>query len=290
MGIPTLNLKIRTEPAARVWRDGRQWYVAPAVSIVSDGVLCGSQGCLLYPKSEIAANVNDWNGIPLTMFHPLTKDGLHVSAKSPGILDNQGIGHISDTWLEDHLRHTLWFDANRVRNADARFGTDLEKRLQRGEPVELSTGLFTDNQPAAPGSVNANGKGYDAVASNYRPDHLAILPHGQKGACSLADGCGVFNANPEGHNQYSGSAGAAGQRAYKASAKADKTGLAKDHKAAAKAHRLAKAAYMEAGFDSNEGRKALADAAAKHDNLAGEHEEAAGYAANSDPDECEDGH
>lgn len=62
--------------------------------------------------------------------------------------------------------------------------------LEAGRPMELSTGLFTQNEPA-PAGATFNGRPYDYVARNYRPDHLAVLPD-QIGACSLADGCGVL--------------------------------------------------------------------------------------------------
>ena len=57
--------------------------------------------------------------------------------------------------------------------------------------MEVSTGLFTEN-------VQANGvfggKAYHAIATNYRPDHLAILPD-QIGACSIEDGAGLLRVN-----------------------------------------------------------------------------------------------
>jgi hypothetical protein len=61
-------------------------------------------------------------------------------------------------------------------------------KLDKGEMVEISTGLFTDNIPE---SGVWNGEAYTAVARNYRPDHLAILPD-QKGSCSIADGAGLL--------------------------------------------------------------------------------------------------
>jgi hypothetical protein len=194
--------------ARRATLDGRQYLVAPLTLIVP-GVLNGSQGALYYPPDEIARNHQEWGDVPLTVYHPETKDGKPASASGDGVLDRQGIGfvrkpHISNT---GKLRAEGWFDVERMRKVDARVLNSLE----RGEPIELSTGLFTDNERAENGSADPKGKPYSHVARNYRPDHLAILPD-QKGACSLKDGCGVLvNGDEPGHpfrgNQYSGGGG-----------------------------------------------------------------------------------
>ena len=194
-------LNVSLSPPRRVVRNGRVYFVARGRSIVKDGVLCGSQGCLLYPGQEISANHEEWDGMPMTMYHPRDGQGRPCRAGEPGILEAQGIGNIYNTSIshDGHLDHDFWFDADKVRTADRRFGTQLYNKLERGEPIEISTGLFTHNEPAPPGAVNHNGKGYDAIARNYRPDHMAILPEGDRGACSVADGCGVnvVNANPD---------------------------------------------------------------------------------------------
>ena len=65
--------------------------------------------------------------------------------------------------------------------------------LAAGRKIELSTGLFTDNEPARPGATH-NGRAYGHVARAHRPDHLAILPD-RRGACSVDDGCGVNNCD-----------------------------------------------------------------------------------------------
>lgn len=95
-----------------------------------------------------------------------------------------------------------WFDVEKLRSADRHYGTDVLNRLSRGEKIELSTGLYTDNEAAPPDSVcPVTGRQYTHVARNYRADHVAVLPD-QVGACSVSDGCGVNNSNPEGNNQY----------------------------------------------------------------------------------------
>ena len=45
-------------------------------------------------------------------------------------------------------------------------------------------------------TVNWNGKKYSAIAHNFAPDHLALLPDGG-GACSWVDGAGMPRINED---------------------------------------------------------------------------------------------
>ena len=164
-------------------RNGRRFLVAPA-SIIVPGVLPGSKGALYYPPSECARNVSSFDGIPITLnhpSHPLTNDP--VPAKTQGVWDRQGLGVIRNTEMNGKLRSEAWFDEERTRNLAA----PVYQALVTGQAMEVSTGLFTDNQPMK--GVH-NGRSYDFIARNYRPDHLAVLPN-DVGACSVADGCGL---------------------------------------------------------------------------------------------------
>jgi hypothetical protein len=195
----------------RVTLNGVSYLVCPATMIVP-GVLPGSQGPLFYPKPEIAGSVGEWDGIPLTAGHPISANGLHVSASEPGVVDRIGLGFVWHSAISGRdrphskgdgvLTGEAWFDEAKTR----RVNPDILTALENGRPVELSTGLFTRNVDAPPGSHH-NGRPYTHIATGYRPDHLAILVGSEIGACSIRDGCGVlanrtFNANPEGHNQY----------------------------------------------------------------------------------------
>jgi hypothetical protein len=55
------------------------------------------------------------------------------------------------------------------------------------EIMEVSVGVFNDELEE---EGEWNGESYTAIASNHRPDHLALLPT-QVGACSTEDGCGI---------------------------------------------------------------------------------------------------
>lgn len=195
MGLILLNAAVGTGRVRRETRQGREYLVAPLTLIV-EGVLAGSKGPLYYPADEIGRNASDWNGVPLVVYHP-TWNGQHVSARDPDVLDRYWVGNV---YRARFLRNTRdgrarlvgegWFDVNATQRVDRR----VWNALMEGSPIELSTGLFTDNEPAAANAVCPRGRPYAYTARNYRPDHLAILPD-QVGACSLADGCGVFATN-----------------------------------------------------------------------------------------------
>jgi len=166
----------------RETRDGREIIIAP-VSMIVEGVLAGSQGTLFYPAAEIKRNHSAWNGMPITAGHPYINDEP-VSARSPDIEDSHRIGTVFNATYNGKLRAEAHIDVERTRSKDAR----ILDALENGEPIELSTGLVVDTDVT---KGVFNGRSYDAIARNYRPDHLAIL-FGQRGACSIKDGCGVL--------------------------------------------------------------------------------------------------
>lgn len=181
--------------AKRIVRNGRAVWVADATIIVP-GVLNGSQGSLYYPDEHVKRHVPDWNGMPLVVYHP-TRNGQPVSGRDPSVLEEWGVGNVwGSEWDGTKNVVQAHFDEDSVKRIDARLREQkgplynaMLPRLEKGLPIELSTGLYTDNIPANNGS-NHKGKPYTHVAVNYRPDHLAVLPD-QRGACSIDDGCGI---------------------------------------------------------------------------------------------------
>ena len=177
-----------------IWRDGREYLTVPA-SLIVPGVLSGSSGDLYYPPNEVSRNPSWWNSIPVTMYHPTDNSGKPLSATANGV---KHYGWLENATYDRRLKARAWLDVEKLKTHPE--GPWVINELKAGRKVELSTGLFTENDHK-PGTDPATGRTYTHVARDYRPDHLAILPR-QKGACSLTDGCG-FNVNAEGGGQCS---------------------------------------------------------------------------------------
>jgi hypothetical protein len=180
-----------TGPTRRETLNGVE-YLVRKLRLIVPGVLNGSKGRLFYPPEEVRKDPLAWNGMPLVVYHPF-KDGRPVSARDPAVIAESGIGFVYAANAADGpLDAEGWFNVAAVAQFDRRLpqGVRLLPRLVSNEQIELSTGLFTDSF-MVPGKA-PDGREYDAIARNYRPDHVAILPD-QRGACSIDDGCGVLN-------------------------------------------------------------------------------------------------
>jgi hypothetical protein len=168
----------------------RKHLVVPVVMMV-EGVHRGSHGAVYHRSEELAKFVGAWNGIPVTASHP-NKDGENVSANSPEMFEQFQIGQIFNTHFEDgKLKAEVWIDEQRA----IAVSPNALAAIRQGRPLEVSVGVFS-NTLAIEGEWH--GETYESVASDYRPDHLALLP-GERGACSWDDGCGI-RVNKEGGN------------------------------------------------------------------------------------------
>jgi hypothetical protein len=164
--------------------EGRDFIVVPMVMMV-EGVHEGSQGPLYYPADELGKTPQVWNHKPVVVYHP-TINGEGVSACDPDIITSHKIGVIMNTKFDDLGRLTAeaWIEEKRADAVDKR----IMKAIRNKKVMELSTGLFTDNEETV---GEFNGEKYELIARNYRPDHLAVLPD-QTGACSVKDGAGFI--------------------------------------------------------------------------------------------------
>jgi hypothetical protein len=168
--------------------ESRPHLVAPVV-LLTEGVHHGSGGRLYYPLEELQKYPEAWNGIPLPVFHP-DENGNPISANDPAVIDRQTVGRLFNVHLDGNaLKGELWVDEEKCR----RISSETLDILKTGRQLEVSTGVFTEDEMV--GGV-WNGEEYEAVARNYRPDHLALLPGG-RGACSWEDGCGAPRLNKE---------------------------------------------------------------------------------------------
>lgn len=167
--------------------EGRECLVVPMV-MLTEGVHAGSGGPLFYPKDELSKTPVTWNHKPVVVYHP-TLNGEGVSACEKDVLETHKVGVILNTRWDDKLRAEAWLYEDALKRVDPRVLTAIENN----QMMEVSTGLYTDNEEL-PGEWNTEK--YTAIARNYRPDHLAILPD-QIGACSVKDGAGLLRINTE---------------------------------------------------------------------------------------------
>lgn len=160
--------------------NGKKWLVVPAV-MLDEGVWTGNQGPLLYTHGELTKNTVAWNHKPVIIYHP--KD--EGTACTPAVLEEQGVGMMLSTNWDNRLKTEWWCDDEEKL---ARLAPTVVAALNRGESVEVSTGLFHDLDPT-PGTWNS--KSYVGKVVNIQPDHLAILPD-QVGAFPIAAGGGLL--------------------------------------------------------------------------------------------------
>jgi hypothetical protein len=191
---PTLlAIKSQTEPTTNeenVLRyetlEGKEYVVCP-VAMITPGVHSGSNGPLRYESSELGKHAGVWNHKPIVVYHPEI-NGKGVSACDPVVINNRKIGLILNARYErNKLRCDAYIDLERVKDVDER----VYDAICNGEMMEVSTGMFSDLEKV---SGEDNGKKFIGTVKNIKPDHLAILPD-KKGACSLADGAGLFQLN-----------------------------------------------------------------------------------------------
>lgn len=178
----TVNAEVSGE-VTTITHENREKLVVPVVAIVQ-GVLNGA----LLKAEEFGKFVNAWEGRPVPVDHPQI-NGVHVSANLPTILERRNIGHFHNVHVADNkLKGELWID---VQSAESKGFGYIVEAFRNGQMMEVSTAYFADTEPSA---GEYNGKAYEGIHRNLRPDHLAVLPN-DIGACSIEDGCGAMRTN-----------------------------------------------------------------------------------------------
>jgi hypothetical protein len=188
----------------------REFLVVPVVALV-EGVVWASNSTV--PELVTLNSFKDapiaFNGKPLFLGHPL-RNGVPVVGSHPEVIESS-IGLVFNTQVKNNkLMCEAWIDVAKAQAAGPD-GEDLLARARAGQDIEISVGVAAD-ETGGPGEFN--GKAYEDVWGPIAPDHLALLPTGHKGACSLEMGCGVRAAAARdlignGNNQYTGPGGAA---------------------------------------------------------------------------------
>lgn len=162
--------------------DGEDHLVVPVVMMV-EGVHNGSQGSIYHSIDELSKYLPAWDGIPVVINHPTNPDGQFISANCEDNMEKI-VGRVYGTHVDgSKLKAKVYLS---IKKTEATSPLTIAY-IRQGKPLEVSVGVFSDSQ-----SIEGewNGEKYIAVAKNYRPDHLALLPE-EKGACSWEDGCGI---------------------------------------------------------------------------------------------------
>ena len=170
---------------------GREHLVVPVVALVGDAVIeaLGSAGPEFIPAAVVEASVAGWRGEPVMADHPSSEDGRLLSANEPEVLEAASFGRIFHPVYKDkRLTVEAYIDPELAVAAGAE---GLLERLRAGQTVEVSIGAYVRTE--ARQGIHA-GQRYGAVWTDILPDHLALLPEGSIGACSVAMGCGAPRA------------------------------------------------------------------------------------------------
>ena len=165
--------------------------VVPVVALV-EGVLhaVNSPAPELVLIDEVARSYKGWNGRPIVAGHP-TVNGVQVSANDPEIMERWAFGHTFNAAVEGKkLTVEAWLEletAQRVGDS----ALEIIERLRANEIIEVSVGAFIASEKKK--GVH-DGKPYHGIWREVISDHLAFLPKGEIGACSVEAGCGTPRA------------------------------------------------------------------------------------------------
>ncbi len=169
----------------------REYLVVPVVALV-EGVVhaMNSETPEFVAASEFSRAPMGWNGRPLFHGHPLVS-GRPVSGNSPAVLEEKAIGLVFNTRLKSKkLSMEAWIDVLKAKE----IAPELLERVEAGDAIEISVGVFVETDDT---KGEFEGKKYLGAWHDIVPDHLALLPAGDEGACSVEMGCGVRAAQKQ---------------------------------------------------------------------------------------------
>lgn len=169
---------------------GDDYIIVPVVALVGNSVVwpMGAEGPEFVPAEELSLYPDSWNNRPCLPDHP--ENGTS-SANIPSILEAMAFGQTFFTKFEDNsLKTEAWLSLSRAE----KLGGDPQNVIDRclaGEMVEVSVGAWITSELR---KGEYEGKKYISVWTDILPDHLALLPEGVEGACSIEMGCGAPRA------------------------------------------------------------------------------------------------
>jgi hypothetical protein len=167
---------------------GREHFVVPVVGLKEGVVWPVNSGEPEYVTRQAMAKAPDgWNGRPVFVDHP-PEDGEQLSSNTPRLLERLQFGYLFNSkFNEDQIEFEAWLDPLLAQDVGEEAVRIIE-RLVAGEVVEVSVGAIVVCERR---SGKFKGQEYVLVWKEITQDHLAMLPEGMEGACSVAMGCGA---------------------------------------------------------------------------------------------------
>lgn len=171
--------------------EGREHVVLPVVACMEAVIRpLNSDGPEFVPADVLAIAPGGWNGRPCVGPHPLESENKAGSANDPRSLERLSFGQIFNAQFDSDTRQLkveAWLDPAKalIVGEDA---MSVIRRARDKETIEVSIGAFviSDHEPGS-----YLGEPYEYIWRLAIPDHLALLPPNQRGACSYEMGCGV---------------------------------------------------------------------------------------------------
>lgn len=181
--VKDINVNFRTATAYEVKKEtiaGQEHLIVPVVMMV-EGVHTGNKGPILHYAEELAKSIPDWDGKPVTIFHPMI-DGEYVSAYDARVQTK--VGFVRNAHMDDKkLKAEACINVQKLAAVSPKSMEYFEEK----KTMEVSIGIFAEDEEV---KGIWNNEEYEVIARNHKPDHLALLPGGV-GACSVMDGCGI---------------------------------------------------------------------------------------------------
>lgn len=155
-------------------------FEAPAI-LIREGVHAGSAGPIFWPPHVLRAAAPSWEGIPVTINHPVDSKGVPISVNTSQ--------EVKAAYVVGKVVRPHYDAGGKAIKAILQVPADHPMAENVQKLREVSVGVFGDHTQTY---GEYQGESYKKCAISMEPDHLAILDGDSIGACSFEkDGCGI---------------------------------------------------------------------------------------------------
>ena len=185
--VVNLRMALNAGAMQKFKRNGRDKISVPFSTMKGGQVLNGVR----YSNRVIRDALYSFENAPVPYDHPTDQDGRFLAARS-----NEGLavgymgGHMENcAWVNEddsgRVKGDIVFDVKKLRAE--KHGRETMARLEKGDAIETSTGLYLD---IASTKDDSDGAKFECLWMMC--DHNAILPPGVEPAASTESGTGVY--------------------------------------------------------------------------------------------------